>query len=84
VDIHSDAKDLFIIVSDTGGGMEPEHVARMNHIFEGMLEKDDRYGIGLFNVNERIKLNFGLEYGLKISSEPGQGTIVTIKHPIQY
>jgi len=84
VDIHSDAKDLFIVVSDTGGGMEPEHVARMNHIFEGMLEKDDRYGIGLFNVNERIKLNFGLGYGLKISSELGQGTTVTIKHPIQY
>ena len=84
VDIHSDDKDLIIVVSDTGGGIDSEQVAHMNKIFNGMIEKDDRYGIGLFNVNERIKLNFGLEYGLTISSEFGKGTKVTIRHPIEY
>lgn len=84
IHIYTDNKDLYIVVADTGGGMAPEQVQHMNQIFEGILEKDDSYGIGLFNVNERIKLNFGMEYGLSIDSALDEGTTVTIKHPIQY
>ena len=39
-------------------------------------------GVGLFNVNRRIKLNFGEEYGLHITSSPGHGTLVTLTLPI--
>ncbi len=84
IHIYTDNKDLYIVVADTGGGMASEQVQHMNQIFEGILEKDDSYGIGLFNVNERIKLNFGMEYGLSIDSALDEGTTVTIKHPIQY
>lgn len=35
-------------------------------------------GYGLRNVDERIKLEYGPQYGLSISSTPGQGTTVTI------
>lgn len=38
-------------------------------------------GIGLRNVHERIKLRYGLAYGLTIDSEPGQGTRVTVRLP---
>lgn len=39
-------------------------------------------GVGLFNVNRRIKLNFGEEYGLHITSSPVSGTEVTLTLPI--
>lgn len=39
-------------------------------------------GYGLVNVQERIRLTFGNEYGLEVESEPGKGTKVTILHPI--
>ena len=36
---------------------------------------------GLYNVNERIRLNFGDEYGIKITSEYGKGTMVEVRLP---
>lgn len=39
-------------------------------------------GVGLVNVDSRLKLYYGKEYGLKIESEPGQGTKVRIEIPI--
>ena len=38
-------------------------------------------GIGVKNVNERIRLYFGEDYGLTIDSEPDEGTTVTIHLP---
>ena len=44
--------------------------------------KLDGKGIyGLYNVNERIRLNFGEEYGVSIESNYGEGTTVSIKLP---
>ena len=38
-------------------------------------------GVGLRNVNSRIKLRFGQDYGLTVESEPDEGTCVTIRIP---
>ena len=38
-------------------------------------------GIGLHNVQERIVRSFGPDFGLQVSSQPGQGTTVTVKLP---
>ena len=36
---------------------------------------------GLYNVNERIKLSFGAEYGISVESEYGEGSEVTVRLP---
>jgi len=75
--------DIYITVSDNGFGMSSEEV-------EGLLTDDTRVrkkgsGVGLINVQRRIQLRFGEEYGLKIDSEPDEGTVVTIHLPaIEY
>ena len=38
--------------------------------------------VGLRNVNERLKLNFGEEYGIRILSEEGVGTEVILSMPV--
>ena len=43
--------------------------------------KDTDSGFGMANVNERIRMNFGPEYGLTLDSAPGGGTIVTVRIP---
>ncbi len=46
------------------------------------LEKGNiskRYGIGLYNINQRIRLCYGMGYGLSIDSEEGNGTTVTAR-----
>lgn len=72
--------DLFMSVSDNGLGMTQEQVDRLfrasDHVPSGRGS-----GIGVKNVNERIKLYFGTGYGLEIRSEPDEGTVVTAHLP---
>ena len=75
-----EGEDLYLKVSDNGLGMTEEHVARL---FSDMPHTGSSRGsgIGVKNVNERIRLYFGSEYGLSIESEPDEGTVVTIHLP---
>ena len=44
-------------------------------------ERSDRAGIGIKNVNDRLKIYFGAAYGITIDSEPDEGTRVIIRMP---
>ncbi|WP_040213373.1 sensor histidine kinase [Clostridium polynesiense] len=68
-------KGLIILkVQDNGAGISKD-------ILESLLKDDKSKGYGVKNVDQRIKLYFGNEYGLVYESEPGKGTIVTITFP---
>ncbi|MNY71094.1 hypothetical protein D3C86_2093590 [compost metagenome] len=41
----------------------------------------DGHGFGILNVNKRLKMNYGEEYGLTIKSVKTVGTIVEVKIP---
>ena len=51
---------------------------------EALAPHKDRKKIGVSNVNDRIQLNFGREYGLKIDSRPGEGTTCTLTLPMLF
>ncbi|SDX75882.1 sensor histidine kinase [Paenibacillus sp. CF384] len=65
-------------VEDNGFGMTPEQAERLLIPVEGETRNQ---GIGIRNVNERIKLYFGYEYGIQIRSEIEVGTCVSISIP---
>ncbi|NOU89211.1 HAMP domain-containing protein [Paenibacillus sp. LMG 31460] len=69
-----------IIVSDDGVGMLPE---RLEALVKKPESPEQAVGYGLRNVNDRIQLYFGDEYGLQIESQLGQGTEVTLWLPFQ-
>ncbi|MBS5283311.1 MAG: sensor histidine kinase [Clostridiales bacterium] len=71
---------LFFEVRDNGLGMTEEQV---ENLFSdtGHVSSRRGSGIGVKNVNQRIKLYFGKEYGLTIQSEPDEGTAVRICLP---
>ena len=74
-------KDYFsIIVEDNGKGMEEDRLRQVRKaIRNGTPEKNVVYG--LYNVNERIRLNFGEGYGVHLESIPEKGTRVVIRLP---
>lgn len=74
--------EIFIRVIDNGFGMPSEVVERLLSTDEER-EKVPKHGsgVGLLNVHRRIQLRFGMQYGLKIESEPDEGTTVTIHLP---
>ena len=73
-------KELYMEVRDNGLGMTEDQV---DALFNGTSHVSSKRGsgIGVRNVNERIKLYFGTEYGLMIESEPDEGTTVRIHLP---
>lgn len=78
---------LIITVSDNGLGMSEENLMKLNKklravsIDEMQPEMEAAGGIALVNVNSRIKLLFGDEYGLYIYSTLNEGTDVEITIP---
>ncbi|MDO4264984.1 MAG: sensor histidine kinase [Eubacteriales bacterium] len=71
-----EGEDVILSVSDNGVGMTEE---QCRDILEGRSES--KGGIGLKNVNERVKIYFGEAYGMRIESEPDEGTTVSIRMP---
>ena len=71
---------LYFEVKDNGLGMTQEQVERLFHGASHPVSSKGS-GIGVRNVNERIKLYFGEHYGLRIDSEPDEGTTVLIHLP---
>jgi len=72
-------EELYIDIIDNGLGMTEEEVE--NLLKNVKKNKTKGSGIGLKNVNERIKIYFGNKYGLEIYSEPDEGKTVRIKMP---
>lgn len=71
---------LVIEIEDDGIGISEERLWQVNEgIQKKILTGKDIYG--LYNVNERIRLNFGEEYGIEIQSAYGEGTVVRILLP---
>lgn len=68
-----------IIISDNGVGMD---YYRLGQVRKAMREENgDRLHIGIYNVNQRLCIQYGSEYGVQIESRPNQGTTVTICFP---
>ena len=68
--------DIIFQIEDNGVGMTEEQCREILQ-----KESGDRTGIGIKNVNDRIRIYFGEEYRLSIASELDEGTCVTIRMP---
>ena len=74
-------------VRDGGIGIKPEKLAQIRAEIEDVtgtsMSETSEGGFGLYNVNERIKLYYGKQYGLSIESEYQKGTRVSLEIPLQ-
>ncbi len=80
IKVYQDKEELWFQVSDNGLGMTGEQVDNLLSDKPHMSSRRGS-GIGVKNVNERIRLYFGENYGLDIQSEPDEGTIIRIHLP---
>lgn len=76
IGVHTEDNCLIMTVEDNGIGMPPEALEAV------MNRSDDDAGIGIKNVDDRLKIYFGNTYGVTLFSEPEAGTRVIIRMPI--
>jgi len=79
---HKTQGRLLIFIEDDGIGIPREELDHINHGLANSNQTSIKNRIGLSNVNERIKLNYGYEYGIKLYSETDKGTLVEINLPL--
>jgi two-component system sensor histidine kinase YesM len=72
---------LIVSVRDNGAGINKEKIDQI--LYSGLDQGRHKYsGIGLININERLRIKYGSDFGLKIESEENEGTTVSILLPI--
>lgn len=73
---------LCFTITDNGAGISEEKLKYINKILHGKNPVKINIGFGIYNVNERIRLSYGEEFGLMFYSTEGIGTKVEIWHPV--
>lgn len=83
ISVERDREDLCIIIQDNGDGMSEKQIEEIMQDYNDVA-KPDKTHIGIRNVNQRIILMYGEEYGVAFESKEGFGTKVTVRLPMEY
>jgi two-component system sensor histidine kinase YesM len=78
ISVHRKKDDVLIIVADNGTGMSEDQIDKMNN---SISDYNKDFGYGIRNVNRRIEILFGKEYGLHYDKNEMGGVTVTIRLP---
>ncbi|MZQ83308.1 HAMP domain-containing protein [Paenibacillus sp. 5J-6] len=87
ISAYNDGSDLVIEVADNGPGIEENELERIQDQLEGIsasLDQDEaqQESLGIANVHARLVLQYGSDYGVKLTSFTGRGTVISIRIPI--
>ena len=81
---YKDKNMLIFVIKDTGKGMDEDTLTKLyQRINEKKRDEKENRGYGIWNVNQRIKLYYGEQYGLQIYSIVDKGTSIYIKIPAE-
>ena len=75
---YKEEDQLILLIRDDGVGMDEEV---LKHIFDRHKVNYQSNGVGVYNVQQRIRLYYGQEYGIRYESRPGEGTTARITLP---
>lgn len=80
IEITQNQVDVVIRIIDNGGGMPYYKLGDLRHILN-TGENADQTHIGINNVNQRLKIQYGDEYGVRIDSQEHVGTTIELRFP---
>jgi two-component system sensor histidine kinase YesM len=89
IKVYKEENHVILKIINTGKNMTQEDIERVENILNGTInnnpgEKTSHESLGIYNVNQRIKLIFGDEYGLTIQPAGESETASTITIPYEY
>ena len=77
----TNGSDVQFLIEDNGVGIHPLALELINERLRAGILDEKQKGYGIYNVNERIKLYFGEQYGLQFESKLGQWTRAALLIP---
>ena len=81
LEIKEEGNNLVIRVKDNGIGMSKERLMTVREALKGNADARMNVGIGMVNVNRRIQLLYGEDYGISVDSTENEGTSITLTVP---
>lgn len=81
VDIYCFNNDYIIKIINTSDKIDENKINKVNELLKNDYKKENEEGYGLYNVNQRLKLNFGEKYGVRLETNKSE-VIVIVTHPI--
>lgn len=88
VTAHATERRFILVVSDNGAGISEERLEflrramKLNPVEYGVHDESQHIGIALININRRIKLNYGKQYGITLNSTPNVLTTTEVVLPL--
>lgn len=79
IEIKAQNEDLIICIKDNGSGASDERIRGLNNMLENKINLGE--SIGLINAHERIRINYGKNYGIKLFNNENKGIVVVVKLP---
>ena len=76
---YKEGEKAVLVVKDDGVGMDEHTLA---NIFDGSKKGEKSNGVGVPNVQKRLQLYYGPEYGITYMSRKGEGTVATVTVPM--
>ena len=81
-EVSEDKSRVTLSVQDFGCGMDEEQINNIRKYLENdTFERDSKGSIGLKNIQQRLTVFYGKDYRIKVESELGKGTIISVPVP---
>ena len=79
-----DGRSLRVAVRDTGVGIGPDELERINQLLAHPFNKEfsEHNTIGMLNVARRLQLSLGNDFTMEVASQLNRGTTVTLRMPL--
>lgn len=81
ITVYQNNESLIAEVFDNGQGLTEEELLDVVAHLDTPRPNSD-HGVGLYNINNRVHLYYGKQYGLRFRSSPGEGTLVILEIPL--
>jgi len=83
ISMRTEEEDCYLQIRDDGNGIDEAILKQLTHESGWVKSAMKDGGVGIINVNRRIKNQYGDAYGLMIENGKEKGTIVTLKIPLE-
>lgn len=83
IHVMMEEEEFHIIIEDNGAGICEESLAEIQRDLREGASTESKH-VGINNVNQRIRIKYGNEYGVTVDSQAGRGTRITLRFPTAY